>query len=271
MSCDDGLFCNGLETCDVVVGCESGVVPSVDDGVGCTDDACDEATDTITHLPQDSLCDDATFCNGQETCDALLGCQSGTVPAIDDGVACTTDLCDEALNVVTHLPVDSQFDDGLFCNGDEICDQAQGCQTGPPPPLDDGVACTQDSCDEVADAVLHAPLDSACDDGLFCNGAETCDLLLDCQSGSPPEADDGLSCTEDVCDEGADAVIHSPDDSVCDDSDACTVGVCDAVGGCIQVPVPGCVPLVPVAGPGVLLGLAGLLLGSGLWSMRRIG
>ena len=324
LSCDDGLFCNGLETCDSVVGCESGVAPSVDDGVECTDDACDEATDTITHLPQDSLCDDATFCNGQETCDAALGCQSGTAPSIDDGVACTTDLCDEVLDLVTHLPVNAACSDGLFCNGSEICDPAQGCLAGPAPTLDDGVACTQDSCDEIADAVVHAPLDSACDDGafcngtetcdallgcqsgaspelddgvvctvddcdegadvvthvvsdsacddgLFCNGAETCDLLVDCQSGSPPEVDDGLSCTEDVCDEGSDAVIHSPDDSVCDDSDACTVGVCDAVEGCIQVPVPGCVPLVPVAGPSVLLGLAGLLMGSGLWSIRRIG
>ncbi|MCH2185028.1 S8 family serine peptidase [Myxococcota bacterium] len=324
LSCDDGLFCNGLETCDSAIGCESGVAPSVDDGVGCTDDACDESTDTIIHLPQDSLCDDTTFCNGQETCDAALGCQSGTAPSIDDGVACTTDLCDEVLDLVTHLSVNAACSDGLFCNGSEICDPAQGCLAGPAPTLDDGVACTHDSCDEVADAVVHAPLDSvcddgafcngtefcdsasgcqsgqppnlddgvgctldqcdeagdgvnhvasdsACDDGLFCNGAETCDPVLDCQVGSSPEVDDGLPCTLDSCDEALGAVVHSPDDSVCDDSDACTVGACDAVAGCVQVPVPGCVPLVPVAGPGALLGLAGLLLGSGLWFMRRIG
>lgn len=37
--CDDGLFCNGDETCDVALGCQSGVDP-------CPDQGCDENSDT---------------------------------------------------------------------------------------------------------------------------------------------------------------------------------------------------------------------------------
>ena len=44
--CDDGVFCNGAETCDAVNDCQAGVAPNCDDGVGCTDDSCNEVTDS---------------------------------------------------------------------------------------------------------------------------------------------------------------------------------------------------------------------------------
>jgi hypothetical protein len=40
-SCDDGLFCNGVETC-VSGACEPGTAIACDDHIACTDDACDE-------------------------------------------------------------------------------------------------------------------------------------------------------------------------------------------------------------------------------------
>ena len=76
------------------------------------------------------------------------GCQPGIPPELDDGVACTTDSCDEENNVAVHTPVNSACDDGAWCNGAETCDAEEGCQPGIPPELDDGVACTTDSCDE---------------------------------------------------------------------------------------------------------------------------
>jgi len=104
-----------------------------------------------------------------------------------------TGLCGPCLN-------DGHCDDGLFCNGAETCVSA-ACQAGSDqclPPL---------GCDEVADAC--APCDSDtdcpqaapfcdtstgtglcvqcltnenCDDGLSCNGAETCESFA-CQAG----------------------------------------------------------------------------------------
>ena len=92
--------------------------------------------------------------------------------------------------------MDADCDDALFCNGTESC-VAGTCQAGSAPAIDDGVACTDDSCDEVNDVVVNAPNDANCDNGLFCDGVETCDPVLDCQVGTDP-------CGGGACDEGTD-------------------------------------------------------------------
>jgi hypothetical protein len=199
-SCDDGLFCNGLETFDGVA-CQPGVDPC-EDGVGCTDDSCNDATDTCTNAPNDANCDDTLFCNGAETCDALLDCQPGTFPC-DDSVACTDDSCDDLADSCTHLPNDANCDNGLYCDGAETCDALLDCQPGFDP-CDDGIDCTVDSCDEPTTSCTSTPNDAFCDNGVFCDGAETCDPLLDCQLSSDP-------CAPLFCDEGTDscfAPIH---------------------------------------------------------------
>ncbi|MEE9296795.1 MAG: hypothetical protein V3W34_17765, partial [Phycisphaerae bacterium] len=147
-----------------------------DDGVGCTTDLCDPANplaDPITgcvNAANDANCDNLLFCDGAETCDALLDCQAGTSP-------CTNPLlpvCDEAADVCVECLVAGDCDDGLFCNGAETCDTlTDTCQAGTPPVIDDGVACTDDSCDEVLDVVVNTPNDANCDNLLFCDGVET--------------------------------------------------------------------------------------------------
>ncbi|MCH7781208.1 MAG: lamin tail domain-containing protein, partial [Acidobacteria bacterium] len=169
--CDDTLFCNGLETCVGLV-CVPGTPVAIDDGVSCTDDACDEATDSVLHVANDAVCDDAVFCNGAETCDAVLDCQVGTPPVVDDGVGCTDDSCDEVNDVIVHAVNNANCDDALFCNGAESCDALLDCQVGTPPVISDGVACTVDSCDEASDNVIHIPSNALCDNGQFCDGAE---------------------------------------------------------------------------------------------------
>ena len=49
-----------------------------DDGVSCTADSCDEASDSCVNAPDHSLCDNALFCDGAETCDPNLACQPGS-------------------------------------------------------------------------------------------------------------------------------------------------------------------------------------------------
>jgi hypothetical protein len=53
------------------------------------------------------------------------------------------------------------------------------CQAGTPVDPDDGVACTDDSCDEVGDVVVNAASDLNCDDADACT-ADSCDALLGC-------------------------------------------------------------------------------------------
>ncbi|MBI4169984.1 MAG: hypothetical protein HY510_08615, partial [Acidobacteria bacterium] len=48
-----------------------------------------------------------------------------------------------------------------------------------------------------------------CSDGLFCNGAETCDLGSGtCVAGTPPNCNDSNPCTLDACDEATDLCTH---------------------------------------------------------------
>ncbi len=241
-ACDDGVFCTGVETCDVVLDCQTSPPVGLDDGIACTVDACIEASQSFTHTPNDAVCDDSAFCNGDETCNATTGCQPGTPPALGDGVGCTDDTCDEVNDVVVHTANDANCDDGAFCNGAETCDAITDCQAGTPPVLSDGVACTDDSCDEVNNVVVNAPNNANCDDGAFCNGAETCNAATDCQPGTPPTVSDGVGCTIDACDEVNDVVTHMADDSACDDGMVCTSDTCDLINDCQNDVIPMCGP-----------------------------
>ncbi|MDE0887582.1 MAG: hypothetical protein OSB70_18825, partial [Myxococcota bacterium] len=108
-----------------------------------------------------------------------------------------------------------------------------------------------------------------CDNGLYCDGLESCDALLGCEPGTPVAVDDSVACTTDSCDEASQIISHAPDAGVCDDGDPCTAEVCDQVTGCDSIPIEGCGVAVPVSGlPGALiLGLS--LVALGLASLRR--
>jgi hypothetical protein len=115
--CDNGLFCDGAEWCEEGTGtCQAGSAPDCDDLVGCTLDACNEATDSCDHAPQHALCDNGLFCDGVETCDPVTGCQPGSDP-------CAGQSCDEVNDVCVsgECTEDADCDDTLFCTGAETC------------------------------------------------------------------------------------------------------------------------------------------------------
>jgi len=94
--CDDGVFCNGLETCDPTTGACSNPAKangtSCSDGNACTtDDACQNGSCVGGPPPN---CDDGNVCT-DDSCDPTRGCvhADNTAPC-DDGNACTqTDTC----------------------------------------------------------------------------------------------------------------------------------------------------------------------------------
>jgi cysteine-rich repeat protein len=77
----------------------------------------------------------------------------------------------------------------------ERCQPLLGCRPGNPPPIEDGIDCTLDRCDEVNDIVVHNPVDVLCHDGDECT-RDSCDPLAGCES-SPVEGscDDRKPCT----------------------------------------------------------------------------
>jgi hypothetical protein len=114
------------------------------------------------------------------------------------------------------------------------------------PIVDDGIACTIDDCDELADLITHVPDHASCDNGEFCDGAELCEVGTGCIAGTAPAVDDGVACTIDACDEAADDTTHVPDHFFCDDADPCTVETCDEVLGCTTEVIPGCGVALPL-------------------------
>ncbi len=61
------------------------------------------------------------------------------------------------------------------------------------------------------DAGPSCAADPDCDDGVYCNGAETCDMGR-CVSGPAVSCDDGIACTLDICDEGLAGCRSTPPD-----------------------------------------------------------
>jgi len=105
----------------------------------------------------DATCSDGVFCNGAETCDAYGHCQTGTAVNCNDGVACTTDSCNEGTDSCDHVPNNALCNDGLFCNGVETCNAVSGCQPGANPCL------VGQTCDEANDVCLNCvPKGGAC-------------------------------------------------------------------------------------------------------------
>ncbi len=220
-ACDDGLFCNGVESCDLVADCVAGTAPDCDDGISCTVDTCDSVTDACSNAPDDAVCSDGAFCNGAEICDPAAGC-------IDAADPCPVGACDEDADICTaECFEDSDCDDAVFCNGAETCD-AGSCLPGTAPDCDDGIGCTLDSCSAVSDSCVSAADDSACDDGLFCNGAETCNVASGCEAGTDPC--DGAACDEagDTCEAGCSGDSECDDGEYCNGQETCSGGDCQS-------------------------------------------
>jgi hypothetical protein len=170
-SCDDGLFCNGDDTC-------SGGTCSSHDGDPCAGgpqcaDSCNEGANSCDS-PAGTPCDDGLFCNGDDTCSA------GTCSA-HDGDPCAggpqcADFCDESENACL-TPAGTACEDGDACTTSDACDGDGACLGGIP---------------------------VTCDDGDACNGVETCDAELGCLPGETVQCSDdpGVCLTNARCEDG---------------------------------------------------------------------
>ena len=246
-NCDDGEPCT-KDTCNTDGSCkhvaQSGA--PCDDGNACTAaDQCSQGT-CMGGKPLD--CNDDDACSA-DSCDALSGClhtaQEGS--CIDDGNACTQDLC--IAGKCTHPAAatgSACLEDGDPCTQD-VC--MGGACTHPPaafavPCTDDGNACTADVCNKGACA--HMPLGSekSCpEDGDPC----TQDVCLAGKCSHPPAANngpcssDGVLCTDDIC-QGGKCTHPNADLKPClEDGNVCTQDVCDG-GSCAHPPKAGSPP-----------------------------
>ncbi|MGH9797184.1 MAG: hypothetical protein ACRD5D_03395, partial [Candidatus Polarisedimenticolia bacterium] len=239
--CDDGIFCNGKETCDLTRGvCARGETPDCDDGNPCTTDACDTTANACVNRPVEdgTACADQDFCNGEEACRMGECVSPGPVACEDDGNPCTLERCDPQQNACVSFPAPdgTSCSDGLFCNGEEVCRDGT-CFAGPPVVCeDDGNPCTDIKCDEEQDACVATPLPdgTSCSDGQFCNGEEVC-VEGRCAPGTPVICeDDANPCTLERCDPEQNACVSLPvpdgtscsDGQFCNGEEVCMQGQC---------------------------------------------
>jgi hypothetical protein len=258
--CQNGSKCDGAEKCDKTLGCVPGTaVTCTDDGISCTTHACNEATGFCETTYDNSLCpsgqlcgltgceessacttnedcDDGFVCNGEETCGSDNKCKPGTPPNCSDGVPCTIDYCDEALDGCMHMPDHTVCSDSNVCTGIEQCDLVLNCVAGTPLTCaDDGASCTDTSCHPV-NGCTQIKYNSRCQDSFVCNGTEVCDptntnanATTGCVAGSPLLCpSDGIACTIESCNETLGGCTSTPDNSLCT-----TPGhTCDPQTGC---------------------------------------
>jgi subtilisin family serine protease len=169
----------GSPAAEVCNGLDDDCNGQVDDGFGtltCGTGECEkEVSECIDGQIQACVPGDST----PETCDGIDNNCNGQV--------------DENLTRATTCGVEQCESTGLETCADgewsgDTCDVASTDGTT----CDDSSACTDSDICSAGACVGGPALD--CDDGLFCNGPETCDSLYGCQDGTPP-------CVEEQCDE----------------------------------------------------------------------
>ncbi len=229
-ACSDGHFCDGAETCSATLGCRPGTLVSCDDGDVCTNDACNDAAGRCDHVydPANDPSCPAKYC-GNGRLDAGEQC--------DDGNKADGDCCSSACRFES---AGSPCSNGRFCTVGETCNGAGACLGGTGRDCGDGIACTVDACDAAHAQCVHAPNDAACNDGVFCNGAEVCDPTLGCRPGAPVNCDDGDVCTDDSCNEAQDRCDHVFDRG---NDPACAIRCPDADGDGYSAIPTGCGPV----------------------------
>ena len=115
--CDDGVFCNGLESCNAATGeCEavSACPPSID---GCVtrNASCDEDNDLCNDFADDSLCEDGLFCT-VDSCD------------IETGGCAAIDACPAAIiGCLVFGKCDEENDQCLTNQDDSLCPTGEVC------------------------------------------------------------------------------------------------------------------------------------------------
>jgi hypothetical protein len=209
------------------------------DGDGNCSESCNEGTDSCTAPdPNGSSCTDGLFCTGTDTCGGgTCSVHAGNPCPGPDGDGNCSESCSEATDSCTAPdPNGAACDDGFFCTGLDFCASGTcSAHTNDPCPGPNGDGNCSESCDENSDSCTAPDPDgAACDDGLYCTGADLCAGGTCTNHPAPPcPGPDGDGDCAESCDEGSHTcTANDPNGSACTDGlyctvgDACTGGVC---------------------------------------------
>jgi hypothetical protein len=215
--CDNGIFCDGDEKC-VDGECKEGGGRDCSDNIDCTIDDCVGQEKKCIHTP------DHTICSDGQICDLKKGC------------------------IEKPCETNEDCDNGLYCDGKEICGTNKKCKPGERIKCpDDGINCTLEYCDEDEDekkcktsvedvrcrhthecvqgkcipdkgGCVYTPDDEKCQNGDLCDGKEICDIEQGCIPGEevrcPPKPEE---CLVGACNPATGECEYEIEKEICND------------------------------------------------------
>jgi hypothetical protein len=224
--CNDGFDCT-IDSCDPQGGCVNTPVNSA-----CTAEGCKVATCVAD--PDNPNVDPATGC-------VTTSVNPDNTPCTADANQCTSDVCTSGQCTHPSSPLNTPCAaDGNPCT-DDVCDGSGVCGVNNSAPCSDGNACTVG--DQCSGGSCGSGTPVVCTPLGQCYNAGTCDTQTG-QCSNPPKnpgagCDDGTACTApDQCDGAGTCVGGNP--VVCTPLDQChNAGTCDAQSGlCSNPPKP---------------------------------
>ncbi|PRP88175.1 hypothetical protein PROFUN_03998 [Planoprotostelium fungivorum] len=230
-TCDDGIFCNGVDTCDSYGKCLHGGNPC---GSVTLENACDSTCNEVNTsciAPAGTICDDGNFCLSNDTCNGLGVCK-GNVPTCD-----ATNPCNNTCNATAkscQAPDDTKCSGSTWCEGEGVC--SSGLCTdfvGP---------CPDVQCNNVCNDTTHtctAAMGTAClgsnntCTGAQCNGNGTCVVTPRLGSCTINDCTIEATCQAAQCIGTHNTTCGCVVDADCDDGNACTIDTCSTNGTCL--------------------------------------
>lgn len=231
-TCQDGIFCNGIEVCELNAGegnlCINSGVPACAAGEHCFETAPSERRCQAT-CASDADCADNNYCNGAETCRqsaidiSVLVCYAGSAPCPAGSLClnatqtcsagCTHALCDDMCTGTYCSDLTNICTPGYYtpvsCPVSQTCDPVRGCVECTVATslvlCDDMDGCTTDSCD--SNVCRHV---EQCPAGLVCaDSVRTCQVPCNLTTCSTC---DGNACeyVNNTCVTGGPPVVCSP-------------------------------------------------------------
>jgi hypothetical protein len=244
-NCDDGIFCNGDETCDGEGVCGGGgercAAPTVCDEEERQCVGCRASSDCPASTP--SCSEGRCVCTKDEDCAVDDECRVGTCDM-------STGICDVA-NRDPGTPVGEQI------AGD--CRSRQCNESGAvvlvtldsDAPADPGEPCTLPACQSGTLVTKPRPENTACGaSSTECSLVDTCDGEGNCRPNHVPPGTvirdaNATDCRRRTCD-GSGNAVETPVDGACQDGLFCTgTDSCDSGGTCVHSGNPCTSPAQP--------------------------